>query len=454
MTASHRRRIGSVVALLFLSPMVAELLSASLPFVHFFNPFSLALMLGLYGCGALLVREIVFRYRLSLVGMLLLGCAYGIIEEGLTCKSFFNQNWGDLNFLAVYGRNGGVNWVWSVALTYYHAIVSIMAPILLTQALFREEAGRPWLSRRGWRVAGTCLTLVTLLGFSVMDSMPFNPHEIRDPLALSARLTGQERPLDRSIYNQLAPETIKLMQTRPPKAYDLQKRLSWEMNRLLVGPVLYRQDRFAGISVPPELLMRLQKRLNRDDTIRANRQLLEAAYPGMLASRAHDPFRPSWILTLGTILTILFLSRLALDQKEPEKSAPVRIRPYRSGLFASLGFALCGFLLPGLVEGGLPLPATVVLLVWAGAFWLLARSLRHLEAARPAVYVRAYWAAGIITPWIFLGGLQQNNPSPLENFSGAALVSLTFSLWLIALTRRWKRQSSESPQEISALPRM
>ena len=48
------------------------------------------LLASLYGSGALLIRELKVRWRKGYVSMFLLGTAYGIIEEGLMVKSFFD----------------------------------------------------------------------------------------------------------------------------------------------------------------------------------------------------------------------------------------------------------------------------------------------------------------------------------------------------------------------------
>ena len=163
-----------VATLLVLSPAVGELLSGSSPPSQFFNPVSFLLLVGLYGCGALLVREAVARRKLNAVGLLLLGAAYGIVEEGLTCKSFFNPHWTDTGFLSVYGRGWGVNWVWTFGLTVYHMVVSITVPIFLTEALFSGRADGPWLRRRGWIFASAALSLVTVLGFLGFDNRQFH----------------------------------------------------------------------------------------------------------------------------------------------------------------------------------------------------------------------------------------------------------------------------------------
>jgi hypothetical protein len=130
-----KRRISPALVLYFLSPVIGELLSGSAPPVEFFNPFGLIILPALYGSGALLVRELALHWKKRWPTILVLGLAYGIVEEGLMVKSFFDPNWVDLGQLGVYGRWAGVNWVWTISLMIYHAVVSIAIPILLVELL-------------------------------------------------------------------------------------------------------------------------------------------------------------------------------------------------------------------------------------------------------------------------------------------------------------------------------
>jgi len=47
-----------LILLLLLSPVIAELLSGSSPPLEFFNPLVFVLLVGLYGSGVLIVREL------------------------------------------------------------------------------------------------------------------------------------------------------------------------------------------------------------------------------------------------------------------------------------------------------------------------------------------------------------------------------------------------------------
>ena len=53
---------------------------------EFFNPFGFVILTILYGGGAVLIRELTIRWQKSWVSLLVLGAAYGIIEEELMVK--------------------------------------------------------------------------------------------------------------------------------------------------------------------------------------------------------------------------------------------------------------------------------------------------------------------------------------------------------------------------------
>jgi len=163
-----KKHVTPALVLLFLSPMIGEMLSSSSPPAEFFGPFALWAFPMMYGCGALLVREAVFRWKKGWVSLLLLGAAYGIAEEALACKSFFDPNWADIGVLGSYGRWAGVNWLWSFELTVYHAAISIATPILLTTFLFPEKRDQPWLTAKGLKYAAGFFIFIEVFCFALI----------------------------------------------------------------------------------------------------------------------------------------------------------------------------------------------------------------------------------------------------------------------------------------------
>jgi hypothetical protein len=103
---------------------------------------------------------------------LILGAAYGIIEEGIMVRSFFNPAWKDLGILATYGRWLGTNWVWAEWLAIYHAIFSITIPIFLVELTFPQTKTRIWLSSRTRILFHGLLILAIILGFF---AFPYDP---------------------------------------------------------------------------------------------------------------------------------------------------------------------------------------------------------------------------------------------------------------------------------------
>jgi hypothetical protein len=162
-TAKEYRK--PILLLFFLSPLVGEGLSGSTPPLAFLNPGVLLLLGALYGSGALLVRDYARRWNKGWRSMLILGAAYGIIEEGIMVRSFFSPTWKDLGVLGTYGRWLGVNWVWAEWLSIYHAIFSIMIPIFLAELTFPKSRSRIWLSNRLRFFFHGLLVVAIILGF-------------------------------------------------------------------------------------------------------------------------------------------------------------------------------------------------------------------------------------------------------------------------------------------------
>jgi hypothetical protein len=139
-------------ALLLLAPSIPELLTGSTPISRlFYDPLgfllSFSLDVGLYGTGALLIREFCVAYRRGWASVLLLGAAYGIAEEGFAVHTFFQRSGSPVGLLGTFGHAFGVNWLWALGLTIFHATYSIALPILVTQLWFPETRGERWLDR-------------------------------------------------------------------------------------------------------------------------------------------------------------------------------------------------------------------------------------------------------------------------------------------------------------------
>jgi len=151
----RKLRLPPALVLFLLAPAIGELLSGSAPPAEFFSFTGFLMIVCLYGSGAVLVREVKVRWKKGVGSVLLLGAAYGVLEEGLLVTSWFSPYWVDLGPMAIYGRWLGVNWVWAEMLTIYHAVFSITIPILLVELAFSRRRNESWVGKK---------TLVSLVG--------------------------------------------------------------------------------------------------------------------------------------------------------------------------------------------------------------------------------------------------------------------------------------------------
>ncbi len=146
-------RSHPVVSLLFLSPGIPEYLSSSSAInAIVLNPamflFQLVANLGLYGPGVLLIYEAKVRWKKGWATVILLGAAYGILEEGVALSTLYNPKAGPVGALGTYGHWAGVNWVWSAGVVPFHALFSVSLPILLLGFAIPSTVGKSLLSKR------------------------------------------------------------------------------------------------------------------------------------------------------------------------------------------------------------------------------------------------------------------------------------------------------------------
>ena len=165
-----RIKIPPALALFLIAPVFGELFSGSSPLNEFINPVTFITLALLYGCGAIIARELRLRWQKGWLSLLLLGFAYGIYEEGVMVQSFFDPTWMDLGNLAVYGRVAGVNWVWAQHLTIFHAVISIIASIAFVEMLYPQQRSESWVKSRRWWIANWVGLLGVYLVWELLTS--------------------------------------------------------------------------------------------------------------------------------------------------------------------------------------------------------------------------------------------------------------------------------------------
>lgn len=174
----HRvaRRVRSfitspVLLILCGAPYFGEGLSGSTPPLELVLPWNLAFMAALYGCGALVCREVAHRWSLGFSGFLLLAVAYAVWEEALVDRYWFFPTFWDDSGVGTYSVVWHTNILLAVHLTAFHTTISIGASVLVVEWLTPRARHRPWVSRRGLLLAGLVLAATPVV-YGEFDQRP------------------------------------------------------------------------------------------------------------------------------------------------------------------------------------------------------------------------------------------------------------------------------------------
>jgi hypothetical protein len=145
---------AQVAGLLVLAPVCAEYLSAYDDSTG--DPVrllgNLVVFVPLYGCPALLIRELARRAQLGWLGMVLLAAAFGLMQAGVVDQSLFStdyrqiEGW-DESYRATLIAPLGVSAFNLVNFVGGHIVFSICAPIALVEGARPARAEVPWLGR-------------------------------------------------------------------------------------------------------------------------------------------------------------------------------------------------------------------------------------------------------------------------------------------------------------------
>jgi len=136
------------LALVAFAPFLAELVSGSTPPQAWILPPVFLTFMAIYGLSALAARELAIRFGGGAATVLILGLAFGIVNEGMAAHSLFNPAWPGVDVLSSYGRWEGVSWLWAAWIVPFHAVWSISFPVFLVGQVWPEHRDRRWLTDR------------------------------------------------------------------------------------------------------------------------------------------------------------------------------------------------------------------------------------------------------------------------------------------------------------------
>jgi hypothetical protein len=155
------RRAAPAVTLAVLAPVIAEVLMGAtrLSFLFVLIP-----EIMVWGCGALMIREAVRRWRGGGASLVLLGLAPAVAEEWViqqTSLAPFAWPGASVN----YGRLWGVNWIWFLIMLGYECVWVVLVPVQVAELIFRKRRGERWLSNGGFAAVGAIFMVGSMLAW-------------------------------------------------------------------------------------------------------------------------------------------------------------------------------------------------------------------------------------------------------------------------------------------------
>jgi hypothetical protein len=178
-----KRSLAPAVVLAVLAPVVGEVLMGStrLSFIFVLLP-----EIMVWGCGALLAREAVRRWRGGWISLMVLGIALGVAEEFVIQQtSLAPLPW--LNASHVYGRYFGVNFVWALALLVFESVWIVLVPVEFAETIFPRRQSELWLRNRGLATCGVIFVLGSFVAWYLWTQrarpMVFHVEVYKPPLS-------------------------------------------------------------------------------------------------------------------------------------------------------------------------------------------------------------------------------------------------------------------------------
>jgi hypothetical protein len=178
MTIVRLRPRTPAITLILLAPLVGEVLNGAtrLSFIFAFVP-----QMMVWGCGTLIIRELVNRWKGGWPSVILLGLALSVIAEVLILQtSIAPLPWLQMASIPVYDRIWGVNWLWFVFMLGYETVWIVLVPTVITELIFPQQRDNPWLGARGLTIA-TMTFVVGCAGLWVLWTQTAIPTAFHQP---------------------------------------------------------------------------------------------------------------------------------------------------------------------------------------------------------------------------------------------------------------------------------
>lgn len=167
------KKVLALLTIFLLPVFLVEIISGSTSLFYLFDPVSFLYIAILgYGLPVFCIRELVVRNNVSIKGIVFLGMAYAIYNEGLLAQTFTAEVLPIREFEGV-ALFFGVQIAWFIVISLWHAFASVLFPILIFDYLFPQYKKENFLPS-----ALTMLLAVGLIIFGITNFLNSGQAEV------------------------------------------------------------------------------------------------------------------------------------------------------------------------------------------------------------------------------------------------------------------------------------
>ncbi|HKV06166.1 MAG TPA: hypothetical protein VJO53_13805 [Candidatus Acidoferrales bacterium] len=143
-----------MITLVVIAPILTEIISGNTPPHALLRPSVSLFLIAAYSLPLLVIRELAVRRRLGIAGLLSLGLAYGILNEGLLAQTLLRAQGVPVRNFDHYLYAGGVNYSWAFVIVPWHALLAVVLPLTLLAWWYPACSQVTWLGRRTFAILG------------------------------------------------------------------------------------------------------------------------------------------------------------------------------------------------------------------------------------------------------------------------------------------------------------
>lgn len=212
LSRASRARWAPAATLLILSPVLAEVMFGA---TRISTLFLLIPQICIYGCAALVIREVARRQQRSWLAIFFLGMLYAILQECIITQTSVSPVLSGGDPSQIYGWAYGISWVYLLWALVYESMWAIVLPIMLVELLFPARRDESWVGGRGMAVAAAAFVIASIAvwyRFTQVGILPGKAFEAPLPV-IAAALAGAAG----FAVVALTPWTKKAAATQPGK---------------------------------------------------------------------------------------------------------------------------------------------------------------------------------------------------------------------------------------------